>query len=247
MAHRRGRSTPDDGIHRRRWPGRAGDVAAARPVRHRLRRRREEPDHDRSSEVARLLGAHDGDLPAMGHRAAIRDRGLQDNSDMFVFSSRASRAVSSAAPRPEPNLGQTPAWKSLVAQDAVEEEIHARRRTIRTSCHRAVLHRVRESFEETNAASSARSATRRNDRRSHRVERDLPARLPMAPAARPAAAAGIEMVGPATLAVMSNEYWRADLSRFPIAREAAGYHRLSRTSPACRAPAFSTPTAATGG
>ncbi len=26
--------------------------------------------------------------------------------------------------RPEPNLGQTPSWKSLVAQDAVEEEIY---------------------------------------------------------------------------------------------------------------------------
>ena len=26
--------------------------------------------------------------------------------------------------RPEPDLGQTPAWKCLVAQDAVEEEIH---------------------------------------------------------------------------------------------------------------------------
>ena len=35
--------------------------------------------------------------------------------------------------------------------------------------------------------------------------------------------AGIDMVGPPTLAVMSNEYWRADLSRLPIAREAAGF------------------------
>ena len=31
-------------------------------------------------------------------------------------------------------------------------------------------------------------------------------------------AAGIAMRGPATLAVMSNEYWRADLSRFPVTR-----------------------------
>jgi hypothetical protein len=36
-------------------------------------------------------------------------------------------------------------------------------------------------------------------------------------------AAGIDMVGPATLAVLLNEYWRGDLSRFPLAREAAGY------------------------
>ena len=36
------------------------------------------------------------------------------------------------------------------------------------------------------------------------------------------------MEGPATLAVILNEYWRADLSRFPLAREAAGYMVYSR-------------------
>ena len=58
-----------------------------------------------------------------GIEQAIRDRGLQDNSDMFVqVESIAGREISRS--RPEPNLGQTPAWKSLVAQDAVEEEIY---------------------------------------------------------------------------------------------------------------------------
>src|SRR5258708_16905999 len=37
------------------------------------------------------------------------------------------------------------------------------------------------------------------------------------------------MVGPACLAVLLNEYWRADLSRFPLAREAAGYQVYSNT------------------
>ncbi len=59
--------------------------------------------------------------------------------------------------------------------------------------------------------------------------------------------AGIEMVGPATLAVMSNEYWRADLSSLPIAREAAGFIVHPGQSRACRAPVFSTPMAGTGG
>ena len=58
-----------------------------------------------------------------GIEQAIRDRGLQDKSDMFVqVESIAGREISRS--RPEPNLGQTPAWKSLVAQDAVEEEIY---------------------------------------------------------------------------------------------------------------------------
>ena len=58
-----------------------------------------------------------------GIEQAIRDRGLQDKSDMFVqVESIAGPEISRS--RPEPNLGQTPAWKSLVAQDAVEEEIY---------------------------------------------------------------------------------------------------------------------------
>ena len=45
-----------------------------------------------------------------GIEQAIRDRGLQDKSDMFVqVESIAGREISRS--RPEPNLGQTPAWK----------------------------------------------------------------------------------------------------------------------------------------
>src|SRR5262245_5206886 len=58
-----------------------------------------------------------------GIEQEIRDRGLQDHSDIFVqVESIAGREISRS--RPEPNLGQTPAWKCLVAQDAVEEEIY---------------------------------------------------------------------------------------------------------------------------
>ena len=62
-------NAPDIGLHRRRRPGRARHGPVARSLRDRCRHRREEPDHDRSSEVARLLGPHHGDLPAMGDRA----------------------------------------------------------------------------------------------------------------------------------------------------------------------------------
>ena len=58
-----------------------------------------------------------------GIEPKMRERGLQDNSDMFVHvESIAGREIGRS--RPEPNLGQTPAWKCLVAQDAVEEEIY---------------------------------------------------------------------------------------------------------------------------
>ena len=73
---------------------------------------------------ARLFQAgHGVTLIARGaHYEAIRDRGLQENSDMFVFlDSIAGHEFGRT--RPEPNVGHTPAWKSLVAQDAVEEEI----------------------------------------------------------------------------------------------------------------------------
>ena len=45
-----------------------------------------------------------------GIEQAIRDRGLQDSSDIFVqVESIAGRELSRS--RPQPNLGQTPAWE----------------------------------------------------------------------------------------------------------------------------------------
>ena len=158
-----------------------------------------------------------------GIEQQIRDRGLKEDSDIFVqVESIAGREISRS--RPEPNLGQTPAWKCLVAQDAVEEEIY---KVIQHS-NLVQVHFSTEflGFEEVEdgvvceirsvesgesefwhakyllACDGAGSQTRRNS--------------------------GIEMVGPATLSVLQNEYWRGDLSRFPLAREAAGYMVYSK-------------------
>jgi len=157
-----------------------------------------------------------------GIEQRIRDRGLQDGSDMFVFvESIAGREIGRT--RPEPHEGFTPAWKSLVAQDAVEEEIYAE---LTRAQHARVLfnteflgfeaHPDGVTVETRPAAGGASSWWRAKwliaaDGAGSRTRR----------------AAGIEMQGPATLAVMSNEYWKADLSRFPITREAAGYRILS--------------------
>ena len=93
-------------------------------------------------------------------------------------------------------------------------------------------HRVRR-FEETKDGVICEDRSV-EDRRSHRIGTPNICSPATAPAAERDASAGIEMVGPATLAVMPNEYWRGDLSRLPLAREAAGFMVYSRTSPACR-------------
>ncbi|MEA2738081.1 MAG: putative polyketide hydroxylase [Acetobacteraceae bacterium] len=157
-----------------------------------------------------------------GIEQRIRDRGLQDGSDMFVFvESIAGREIGRT--RPEPNEGHTPAWKSLVAQDAVEEEIYAE---LQGSKYARVLFNTEFlGFEETADGVTVRIASTGNG-----ADQWWNARYLIAAdgaGSRTRRAAGIEMQGPATLAVMSNEYWKGDLSRFPITREAAGYRIIS--------------------
>ncbi|MCC8936226.1 FAD-dependent monooxygenase [Bradyrhizobium sp. Arg68] len=157
-----------------------------------------------------------------GIEQAIRDRGLQDSSDMFVqVESIAGREISRS--RPEPNLGQTPAWKSLVAQDAVEEEIYK----VIAHSNLVQVHFSTEfvGFEEVEdgVICEIRSVETGRSERWH-------ARFLLAcdgAGSQTRRRAGIDMAGPATLAVMLNEYWRGDLSRFPITREAAGYQVYS--------------------
>ena len=51
----------------------------------------------------------------------VRARGLPDGSDVFVFVENMS-GKEYGRTRPEPRVDQSPTWKCLVAQDAVEEE-----------------------------------------------------------------------------------------------------------------------------
>lgn len=170
-----------------------------------------------------------------GIEPAIRARGLQDNSDMFVqVESIAGREIGRS--RPEPNLGQSPAWKCLVAQDAVEEEIY---KVIEHSNRVRVLFATEfVGFEETEngVMCEIRSVETGRSERWH-------AQYLLAcdgAGSQTRRGAGIEMAGPATLAVLLNEYWRADLSRFPLAREAAGYQVYSRNAAVPRAAILNT-------
>ena len=158
-----------------------------------------------------------------GIEQAIRDRGLQDSSDIFVqVESIAGRELSRS--RPEPNLGQTPAWKSLVAQDAVEEEIY---KVIQHS-NQVQVHFSTEfvGFEEVSEGVVCEIRSVETGRSEFWHAKYLLACDGAGSQTR--RSAGIEMVGPSTLAIMLNEYWRGDLSRFPLAREAAGYQVYSK-------------------
>jgi putative polyketide hydroxylase/tetracenomycin A2 monooxygenase-dioxygenase len=142
-----------------------------------------------------------------GIEEAIRARGLPDGSDVFAFVESVA-GTEYGRTRPEPDLGQTPAWKCLVAQDAVEEEIL---RVLRPSRHARVLF----STEATSISESGEPVTVCT--RSLQSGREERWRARYVIAADGAGSqirreAGIEMVGPATLAVMANEYWRGDLS-----------------------------------
>jgi 2-polyprenyl-6-methoxyphenol hydroxylase-like FAD-dependent oxidoreductase len=153
-----------------------------------------------------------------GVETPIRDRGLKSDSDMFaVLHSVAGREYGRT--RPEPNLDQTPAWKSIVAQDAVEEEIFNKLKGARHAKVRFGTEVV--SFEETNAGVAART-------RGVASGEEILCKAKYLIAADGAGsqtrrAAGVEMIGPATLAVMSNDYWKGDLSGLAVARDAAGF------------------------
>ena len=66
----------------------------------------------RTMEIFRQWGVED----------AIRARGLADGTDVFAMMERLTGREYGRT-RPEPRGDQSPTWKSMVAQDAVEEEL----------------------------------------------------------------------------------------------------------------------------
>lgn len=167
--------------------------------------------YSRTMEVFRSWGVAD----------PIRARGLPDGSDMFVFvESIAGREIGRTLP--EPDLGQGPEWKSGVAQDAVEEVLYAALRGARHA-------RVRFATEFAGFVEDEDGITVEVRPLDGGAAEHWRARYLIAADGAPSPtrrAAGIEMQGPATLRVMLNEYWRADLSALPGARATAAYRIL---------------------
>ena len=153
--------------------------------------------YSRTMELFRQWGIED----------AIRDRGLPRHSDMWVV---AKSLVGEELGRttPEPDGGHTPSWKSMVAQDAVEEEIL---NALQGSPYARVLYSTEAlDFETTEDGVEVRTrSVVTGEQRAWRA-RFLIAADGAGSGVRQAA--GIAMDGPPSLAVMSNDYWRADLS-----------------------------------
>lgn len=156
-----------------------------------------------------------------GVEKAIRARGLQDQSDVFVFAeSVAGREIGRTIP--EPNRQHGPAWKSMVAQDAVEEELL---RAVHDSKHATIRYSTEFIAFEQNGAGVRVEIRPQDTGRSEWWEAQylIAADGAGSPVRR---ASGIDLVGPSALRHMLNEYWRGDMSRFPVARDSTAIRVL---------------------
>jgi putative polyketide hydroxylase/tetracenomycin A2 monooxygenase-dioxygenase len=159
----------------------------------------------RTMEIFRQWGVED----------AIRARGLPDGADVFAYFDPVTQTELGRT-TPEPRGDQSPTWKSIVAQDAVEEELLAA--ITEPSAVRFGTDVVAVADHGTHASAELRDVV------SGAIETWTADWLVAADGAGSSTrrAIGIEMVGPAVLGVMLNEYLRVDLSSLPIAKEAAG-------------------------
>ncbi len=157
-----------------------------------------------------------------GIESGIRARGLPSDADVFVYV-KSIAGYEYGRTQPEPNEHRTPAWKCIVAQDAVEEEIFA---ALQGSTYARVLHNTE--FVSSNTTDDGVAVITRSTldgQTRHWKARYLIAADGAGSSVR--REAGIEMTGPSTLAVMANDYWRGDLSHIPVARQAGGFRVVS--------------------
>lgn len=153
-----------------------------------------------------------------GIEEKVRARGLPEGSDFFVFVENMS-GYEYGRTRPEPRLDQSSTWKCLVAQDVVEEELYA---ALQESPYATVVHSS-ECIGVEQDADGVVAQVRSSDGGEPWTINAKYAIAADGAGSQIRRQAGIEMKGPATLAVMANDYWRADLSRLPMARDAAGF------------------------
>ena len=162
----------------------------------------------RTMEIFRQWGIED----------RMRARGLPDNSDMFAFvESMAGHEYGRTTP--EVNIGLSPAWKCILSQDAVEEELlrHAR------ELGRGQIFYSTEFVDYADTGNGVKVTVR--DLKSGETTAWDASYLIAADGAGSSVrrVAGLEMRGPSTLAVMANEYWKADLSGIRGAANTAAF------------------------
>jgi 2-polyprenyl-6-methoxyphenol hydroxylase-like FAD-dependent oxidoreductase len=156
----------------------------------------------------------------------MRRHGLPDGSDFFAFCESMSGRKWGCT-NPEPNLGFSPTWKVVQSQDTVEVELlaHIRRgKTERVLFDHEFLH-----FDEgANGIAVTSRHTGTGETTTWQAQYLVAADGAASSVRRQA---DVEMRGPATLAVMANEFWHADLSHLPDAAVCAGWRVYAKDSP----------------
>ena len=148
----------------------------------------------------------------------MKRHALPDGADFFSFC-ESMTGHEWGRTTPEPNVGHSPCWKIIQSQDTVETELldHARKSEVgRILFGHEFLH-----YDEGGSGIAVTSRRLDNGETTTWHVQYLIAADGAASSVR--RQADIEMRGPATLAVMANEYWQADLSRIPRVTQTAGY------------------------
>jgi 2-polyprenyl-6-methoxyphenol hydroxylase-like FAD-dependent oxidoreductase len=162
----------------------------------------------RSMELFRAWGIED----------RIKARGLPLGADVFaVVDTIAGHEWGRTVP--ELNLGQSPSWRCMVSQDVIEDVIDG---LLRDARHGRVLRETEFlEYEETEDGVVVTTRCVKTGRQHKLSARYLVGADGAGSGVR--RQAGIEMRGPSTLAVMANEYWKADLSALPRIDATAAY------------------------
>ncbi len=160
-----------------------------------------------------------------GIDALMKRHALPDGSDFFAFC-ESMTGHQWGRTMPEPNVGHSPCWKIIQSQDTVEEELldHVNKSRVgRILFNQEFLH-----FDESGNSIAVTSRDMRTGETTTWQAQYLIAADGATSAVR--RQADIEMRGPATLAVMANEYWQADLSHVRDAKLCAGWRVYAKDS-----------------
>jgi 2-polyprenyl-6-methoxyphenol hydroxylase-like FAD-dependent oxidoreductase len=148
----------------------------------------------------------------------VRARGLPSGSDSFAYVD-AIAGHEYGRTIPELNVGHSPTWRCLVSQDVVEEELYA---VVQASRVGHFLYSTEfTSYEEVADGILVRTQNTQTGLAQEWLADFMIGADGAGSTVR--RQTDITMRGPATLAVMANEYWLADLSHLPRITATAAY------------------------
>jgi 2-polyprenyl-6-methoxyphenol hydroxylase-like FAD-dependent oxidoreductase len=160
-----------------------------------------------------------------GVDALMKRHALPDGSDFFSFC-ESMTGHEWGRTNPEPNVGHSPCWKIIQSQDTVEQELLAH--AGQSEVGRILFGHEFLQYDESDHGIAVTSREAATGETTTWHAQYLVAADGAASAVR--RQAGIEMRGPATLAVMANEYWQADLSHVRDAHLCAGWRVYAKDS-----------------